>query len=111
MAAMPESLKAWGSEAFATVFKTEFERFRQDVLPLQAAVDRGNRVIDYDLGVTLMKSSEDEQAIHAKVGVFFAEEIRCVSCGEGDPIDEAYCEMQVSIDKATAEASFELLQA
>ena len=109
MTTLPCALQAWGSEEFKQSLKGELEALRQDVLPLQQAVGRGNRVYDHDLGVTVMGVSDDDEAIHAKVGVFFAEVISCVSCGEGDPIDEAYCEMQVSIDKKSAEARFELL--
>ena len=47
-----------------------------------------------------------ERYIQAKVGVFFNEIIGGCSCGD-DPLSEnAYCELQVSIDKVTAEAEF-----
>lgn len=110
MATMPNSLLAWGSDTFKQALQAELETFRRDVLPLDEAVDRGNRVYDNDLGITVMGVSDAGDAIQAKVGVFFAEVIACISCGEGDPIDEAYCEMLVSIDKESGEASFALLR-
>jgi hypothetical protein len=110
MATMPNSLQAWGSDDFKQVLQKEMETFRRDVLPLDQVIDHGNRVYDNDLGVTVMRVSDDENAIYAKVGVFFAEVISCVSCGEGDPIDEAYCEMQVTIDKRSAEATFQVVE-
>ena len=110
MVTMPRALEAWGGEGFKQTLKEELETFRRDVLPLDQAIEQGNRVYDNDLGVTVMRVNDDEEAIYARVGVFFAEVISCVSCGEGDPIDEAYCEMQVRIDKKSAEASFELVE-
>jgi hypothetical protein len=110
MSTLPGALAAWGSKDFKQSLKEELETLRQDVLPLQQVVGHGNRVYDHDLGVTVMGVSDDERAIHARVGIFFAEVISCVSCGEGDPIDEAYCEMQVAIDKKTAQASFSVIE-
>ncbi len=110
MASMPNSLQAGGSENFKQILQQEMETFRRDVLPLDQVIDHGNRVYDNDLGVTVMGVSDDERTIQAKVGVFFAEVISCVSCGEGDPIDEAYCELRVTIDKESAEATFQVVQ-
>ena len=110
MVCMPNSLSDWGTEQFKQTLQRELEGFRRDVLPLQQAVEEGNRVYDNDLGVTVMKVWDDEQSITAHVGVFFAEVISCVSCGEGEPIDEAYCEMEVRIDKQSGEAHFSLIQ-
>ncbi len=110
MTSLTRALEAWGSEGFKQTLKEELETLRRDVLPLDQAIGHGNRVYDNDLGVTVMRVSDDAEAIHARVGVFFAEVISCVSCGEGDPIDEAYCELQVSIDKNNAEARFELVE-
>ena len=106
MVALMKSLQDWNTPAFEQSLKGELAALGQGVLPLQQVVGRGNRVYDADLGVTLLESSADENTIQARVGIFFAEVIACVSCGEGDPIDEAYCEMQVTIDKANGESQF-----
>ena len=109
MAKMPNSLRAWKTPQFTQTLKEEMETFRRDVLPLEGLVEKGNALFDDDLGVTVLGVSEGEGFIQAKVGVFFAEIINCVSCGESDPIDEAYCEMEVRIDKETAEAHFSVI--
>ena len=109
MVKLEKSLGAWNSKGFEQVIKAEIEALRQDVLPLREVVGAGNRVYDNDLGVALLDAVEEEGTIQARIGVFFAEVITCVSCGEGDPIDEAYCEMRVSIDKASAEAQFSVI--
>lgn len=110
MVRLEKSLCAWGTTEFEQTIKAEIEALRQDVLPLHKVVGVGNRVYDHDLGVALLDAIEDEQTIQARVGIFFAEVISCVSCGEGDPIDEAYCEMQVIIDKASGAAQFSVLE-
>ncbi len=109
MATMQNSLRDWGNDTFKQTLKSELEGFGREVLPLDEAIERGNRVYDKDLGITVMNVWDDEQQIAARFGVFFAEVISCVSCGEGDPIDEAYCEMEVHIDKGSGEARFSLL--
>ena len=106
MAQLPNSLRDWNTDAFENSLKAEMECFRRDVLPLQDAIEDLNSVEDSDLGVTFISSTDDDNFINAKVGVYFAEEISCCSCGESSPIEEAYCEMDVRIDKATGDAEF-----
>jgi hypothetical protein len=106
MAKMPNALRDWNTVAFQQTFKAEMECFRKDVLPLAEVIGEGNTVYDGDLGVTVNEVNDDDNCIKLRVGVFFAEVVSCCSCGESDPINEAYCEMDVSIDKSTAEAVF-----
>jgi len=107
---MPNALNSWGKESFQQSFQQEMELFRKDVLPLSEVVGEGNSVYDGDLGVIVNAVSDDEYAIRVRAGVFFAEIVSCVSCGEGPPIDEAYCEMEVVIDKVTAETTFSVIK-
>lgn len=109
MAKLPNSLCDWQTDRFSQTLKTELEGFKQDVLPLKEVIDEGNYVDDSDIGATIIEVSDDEQNIHGKVGIYFAQIVSCCSCGESPPIDEAYCEMMVSIDKSTAEAEFKLI--
>lgn len=106
MAQLPNSLRDWQTDTFESSFKSEMERFRRDVLPLKDAIEDLNSVDDSDLGVTFISATDDDNAINAKVGVYFAEIVSCCSCGEDSPVEEAYCEMSVVIDKATADAKF-----
>lgn len=109
MAKLENSLIAWNTASFQQTLKAELETLKQDVLPLNEVVEEGNTVVDSDLGVNVIEVSDDEQMIHAKVGVFFAQIVDCLCCGESQPIDEAYCEMLVSINKMTAQADFKIL--
>ena len=109
MSQLPNSLRDWNTDAFEQSLKAEMECFRRDVLPLKDAIEDLNSVEDSDLGVTFISATDDENSIHAKVGVYFAEIISCCSCGESSPIEEAYCEMDVTIDKSTGDAAFSVV--
>ncbi|PKM46518.1 MAG: glucosamine--fructose-6-phosphate aminotransferase [Gammaproteobacteria bacterium HGW-Gammaproteobacteria-1] len=107
MILLPASVGAWGADAFSSTLKAELERLRSDVLPIAHAVGAGNRLDDSDLGIIVNEVRSDESRIYARVGVFFAEIIDCVTCGGGSGMrDEAYCELSVTIDRATGEAGF-----
>ncbi len=109
MTKLQNALKSWQSEDFNQTLITEIEQLKgQCVLPLKDAIDTDNYVIDFDMGVTVIESHESDNAIHSKVGIYFAEEVSCCSCGEGSPTEEAYCEMSVTINKSNAEAAFQV---
>ncbi|MEJ1386193.1 MAG: hypothetical protein RPU52_16170 [Candidatus Sedimenticola sp. (ex Thyasira tokunagai)] len=107
MTRLQNSLNAWNTDHFSTTLKEELEKLRSDVLPIAHVITQGNKLDDSDLGVIINEVDDDPQQIHVKVGVFFAEVINCVTCCGGNGMhDEAYCELEVTIDKASSEASF-----
>lgn len=104
---LEKSLHAWGTEDFSPVLRSELEALRGDVLPIAGAIEEGNRLDDSDLGVIVNEVTDDAQHIYARVGVFFAQIIECVTCSGGNgACDEAYCELLVTIDKASGDAEF-----
>jgi len=106
MAKLPNSLRDWKTDAFEQSLKAEMECFRRDVLPLKEVIEADNTVDDSDLGVTFISATDDEHFIKALVGVYFAEIVSCCSCSGGSPVEEAYCEMHVTIDKSTGDTEF-----
>lgn len=107
MVILKESLAAWQSGNFNTTLKSELERLRSDVLPIAHVIGDGNRLDDSDLGIIINEVRDDVQNIYATVGVFFSEIVNCCTCSGGSGMcDEAYCELLVTIDKSSAEASF-----
>lgn len=107
MTVLQAAARAWGTDAFKPTLKMELERLRSDVLPIAHAVGAGNRLDDSDLGVIVNAVRDDDNSIYATVGVFFAEVIDCLTCSGGSGMcDEAYCELLVTIDKATGAARF-----
>ena len=110
MVILNESLGAWNTATFHATLKKELERLRSDVLPIAHIIAEGNRLDDSDLGIIVNEVHDDDARIIARVGVFFNEIVSCTTCsGGGGMCDEAYCELQVAIDKSTGEASFEPL--
>ena len=101
---LPAARAAWGSPAFQAELKLELES-RAAALPLQQGVAQGGVADGSNLAVSVFGVREDDDAIHAKVGVFFSEVVAGCNCGD-DPMDlHAYCVMRVSIDKASAHAT------
>lgn len=110
MTILKASVGAWGTDAFRGALKAELERLRSDVLPISHAISDDSRLDDSDLGIIVNEVKDDEGYIYAKVGVFFNEIVECLTCSGGDGMcDEAYCELLVTIDKASGEARFEPL--
>jgi hypothetical protein len=100
------SLNSWGSDTFSQTLKTELEGLESGVLPLDKAALRGGAIDDSDISVTVINVSDNERFILAKVGVFFHEVSAGGACGDDPMMENAYCVLQVSIDKTTADAQF-----
>jgi len=106
VASLPESLRAWGTDVFARTLKWEIESLPLGVLPLAEAASAN--VDDSPITATVLRVEEGEGEIRAKVGIFFAEILTGCSCGYEPEPQSAYCEVLLTIDKATGEAGFEL---
>jgi hypothetical protein len=103
------SLDNCQSDLFAQQLKHELEHLQQGTLPLAHATTQGGHVDDSNISATIVEVREDKGCVRARVGIFFNEVVGGCSCGD-DPVSaNAYCEMQVSIDKASAEAEFALI--
>lgn len=100
------SLRAWSSDAFARTLKDEIESLGAGALPLDRTTTHGGRADDGPITATVLRASDDGDAIQAEVGIFFGEILAGCSCGDEAQILNAYGELRVSIDKATAEAAF-----
>lgn len=110
MIVLPAALRAWGTDAFAQTLKAELETFKASALPLDAAATPGCHVDDAPVSVSVTRAAADAHAIHARLGVFFTEIVASCGCGD-DPYEQsAYCELDVVIDMATAEARFRVVQ-
>lgn len=103
-----ESLAAWGTDEFSTVLKRELQRLGAGALPLQKALVRSSVVAGDDIEVMVIGASGDPDAIRARVGVFFSGIVAGCNCADDPTPVEAqneYCEMLVTIDRQTAEAT------
>lgn len=103
------SLRDWKSDSFAQTLKIEIENLRAGALPLEKGVSQGGLVDDSNIAVTVLGVTDDGDKIQANVGIFFVEVVGCCGCGDEPMANNAYCEMQIKIDKETAEAEMLVL--
>ncbi len=103
------SLHAWKSDSFVQTLKSEIENLKTGILPLEKGISQGGLVDDSDIAVTVLGFADDEDAIQVDVGIFFTEVVGGCSCGDEPMANNVYCEMQIRIEKATAEAKMLVL--
>ncbi|MEA3274458.1 MAG: hypothetical protein U9Q81_04025 [Pseudomonadota bacterium] len=112
MIRLTKTLNAWRTPEFESVLKCELEAMDAQVLPLQQGLARGSHVGDDRFSVMLISVAERTDSICTTIGVFYTGIIAGCSCADDPtPIDAhpEYCEVQVDIDKATAETTLTLL--
>jgi hypothetical protein len=108
MTRLPESLAAWGSPGFERVLKRELECLGAGFLPLQQGLRGSSVALDDQLEVMVIGTVGDADRIQAKVGVFYWGLVAGCNCADDPAPVEAqneYCELLITIDKASAEAS------
>lgn len=104
-----KSLRDWQSDSFAQSLKSEIESLETGSLPLDKGVSQGGYVDDSNIAVTVLSITDAGHAVWATVGVFFTEIIAGCSCGDDPMPQNAYCKLQVRIDKSTAETEFTVI--
>ncbi len=111
MVHLGKALSAWGTPAFESALKQEIAQLNADVLPLQQGLSTGTHVADAAVSVTVNSATEMGQVIRVRVGVFYKGIIAGCSCAD-DPTtgseSNEYCEVQLDINKLTAEAKIAL---
>ncbi len=112
MILLTESLNAWNSAEFRTVLKRELEQLDRDLLPLQEGLSLSSHVLDEPVTVIVMAATDTSDAIQARAGVFYSGIVAGCNCADDPTPVEAqneYCEIAITIDKATAAAVFALV--
>lgn len=99
---LPNSLAAWGGETFATTLCNELLAQGEAGLPLQQGVAHGGYADGSDLHLSLLSAHADDMTIVARLSVFFTEIIINCGCGDDPVPTNAYCLMEVRIDRASA---------
>lgn len=112
MIKLDKALRAWGTPGFEPVLKQEVAQLAPNQLPLQQALSNGSSVSDEPVAVVIISVTDMENAIRVKAGIFYQGVIGGCSCA-GDPTSDneinEYCEVQLDIDKFTAETRVELV--
>jgi hypothetical protein len=107
-----DALNAWGTPDFNVILRQEIERLTADQLPLQQGLSSTSHALDNRISAMIISVAGEEGAIRAKAGIFYAGIVAGCSCADDPtPVTEQgeYCVVQVTIDKATAEATLVLL--
>jgi hypothetical protein len=113
MIRLPQSLNAWNSPEFKDVLKRELEQLGPAQLPLQQALSSTSYALDDEFSVMVISATEEPGVIRAKIGVFFTGIIAGCSCAnDPTPVEPQaeYSEMQIAIDKTTAEATVSIAE-
>lgn len=112
MIRLNKALDAWGTPGFQDILKLEIEQLGAEQLPLQQGLSTGSYAVDNRLSAMILNVIEVDDAIHAKAGIFYTGIIAGCSCADDPtPVDEntEYCEVQLDINKITAETTVALL--
>lgn len=91
-------------------FKKEIESMKPGSLPLENGLTQGGYIGNNNITATILSTSDESSVLNTKVGVFFTEIVGGCNCND-DPFEiNAYCEMVISIDKATAKGDIIALE-
>jgi len=110
---MSQSLAAWGEERYRDLLRDEIERLPHHALPLQQGLRYSSLVSDDPIEAVILKLDETPVEIRVTASLFYRGVIAGCSCADDPtPLDSLNenCTLLIRIDKATAEARFELLQ-
>ncbi len=112
MTKLSNSLHAWGTPEFARVLKIELEQLDSTALPLQRALKSGSYVLDEPFTVMIISAASGGDMLAARAGVFYSGVLSGCNCADDPTPVEAqpeYCEIEILIDKQTANARFALV--
>ena len=113
MIRLTKTLNAWGTPGFEDILKAEVEQLDVDQLPLQQGLSYTSSVTDSQRKVIISRVSDGEGCIQVRAGIFYSGILSGCSCAD-DPtaVEEQaeYCEVQIEIDKKTAETKVVLLE-
>ena len=107
MIRLPDSLRAWPTPEFGAALKRELEA-QAGELPLQGALAATSVALDDAVAVMFIGAQDAGDAIHARVGVFFAGVVAGCGCADDPtPVERQneYCELELRLDKATGVAA------
>lgn len=111
MICFKRALAAWGTIAFEQTLRDEIERLDPALLPLQQGLAAGSYALGGDIQAMVLSTSETRGCIQSRVGIFYRSIIAGCSCADDPtPVDECneYCEVDLEIDKKSAETAIML---
>ena len=113
MIKLKKAVSAWGTPGFDAALKLEVQNLDADLLPLQEGLSQSSYVGSGDISVVVLSTTETADAIQVKAGVFYTGIIAGSCCADDPtPVDEQteYCEMQLTINRNTAETTVAIVK-
>ena len=112
MIKLPDILQAWGTPAFPQAFAASIQQLDASALPLQQALAHSSHVSDSPRTIIILDTAETPAQLQIRAGIFYAG-IIAGSCCSDDPTplceENEYCEIQLNIDRRSAETRISLL--
>jgi hypothetical protein len=105
-----QALKYWGSDKFPQYFKQAVQSLELGILPLKDCCNHSAVIDQSTIEPIILSSHETKDSVEIKTGVFFCEVLSGCACSD-DPsqakiLENSYCELTISLDKNTKEASY-----
>ena len=112
MIQLAKTVQAWGAPEFEEIFKQEIQALDMHLLPLQAGLSQSSYVSDEAIKVILIDTVDKQDKLSIKAGIFYSG-IIAGSCCADDPTPDnhqtEYCDVIIELDKASANATINLL--
>jgi len=105
--------EAWGTPDFEKTLKDEIHTIDTGLLPLQEGLSRSSHVSEGAISVVVLSAAETSEVIRVKTGIIYAGIIAGSCCADDPtPMSEQteYCEVQIDINKVTAEAAVTIVK-
>lgn len=99
-------LEAEDSDSFKRRLALALNALPKGSLPLQAGCEQGGLVDDSDISASVLSVEQDNDRFLARVGIFFTEIAGGCNCND-DPLEvNAYCVLEVAINRRDGVAEF-----
>ncbi len=108
---LPQSLVAWNTPGFNSIFKREVEQLDASLLPLQQGLSATSWVADQPFSVMLLETMTAGDCLRVRAGIFYAGILGGCNCADDPTPLEAqpeYCELWFEIDTHSGETQVTL---
>lgn len=96
-------------DALIRTLKRELESGVGATLPLDQGTGEGGYSDASNLQVTVLGIDQDDDILHARIGVFFTEIVANCGCGDEPVHKPAYCQMALRIERSTGATTASLI--
>jgi hypothetical protein len=99
-------LEAEDAESFKQRLASALNALPGGSLPLHAGCEQGGLVDDRNISASVLSVEQDKDRFLARVGIFFTEIVGGCNCND-DPLEvNAYCVLEVTINRSDGIAKF-----